>query len=152
MTTTDIELGPIDYLIVEFPGNKMTGEGLPLLVDLVDRGIIRLLDLAFIRKDEDGTITALNLTDLGDGVNLQVFEGASSGLLGTEDFAEAAAAVEPGCSAGILVYENTWAAPFAAALRRGGAQLVAQGRIPVNAFLSAIEAEAAAEIEAATEA
>jgi hypothetical protein len=141
----DIELGPIDYLVVEFPGNRMTGEGMPLLADLVDRGIIRLLDLVFIRKETDGSVRALALHDLGDEVDLSLFEGASSGLLGDDDLAEAAAAVEPGSSAGVLVYENRWAGPFAAALRRGGAQLVASGRIPVNAILAALEAEVAAE-------
>lgn len=145
MTTSEIEIGPIDYLIVEFPGNKMTGEGLPILVDLVDRGIIRILDLAFIRKDLDGTVTALSLEDFGDEVDLKIFEGAASGLLGDDDFAEAAHALEPNCSAAVLVYENTWAGPFAAAMRRSGAQVVAQGRIPINEFLAAIEAEADAE-------
>lgn len=141
----DIEMGPIDYLVVEFPGNRMTGEGMPLLADLVDRGIIRLLDLVFIRKETDGSVRALALHDLGDEVDLSLFEGASSGLLGDDDLAEAAAAVEPGSSAGVLVYENRWAGPFAAALRRGGAQLVASGRIPVNAILAALEDEMAAE-------
>lgn len=136
---TDIETGPIDYLVVEFPGNRMTGEGWPLLVDLVDRGIIRLLDLVFIRKDEDGSVSGVSLQDLGaEGVDLTVFEGASSGLLGDDDLAEAAKAVEPGCSAGVLVYENAWAAPFATALRRSGGQLVAFGRIPVQAVLAAL--------------
>ncbi len=135
----DVEMGPIDFFVVEFPGNRMTGEGLPLLVDLVDRGVIRILDLAFIRKELDGSVAGIELTDLGSEVDLTVFHGASSGLLGDDDLAEAAAAVEPGCSAGVLVYENRWAAPFAAALRRGGAQLVAQGRIPVNAILAAID-------------
>ncbi|MGW0989896.1 DUF6325 family protein [Streptomyces sp. NPDC002486] len=140
------EVGPIDYLVVEFPGNRMTGEGFPLLVDLVDRGLIRILDLMFVRKDEDGTVTGMEIADLtGDGaLDLAVFEGASSGLLGQDDIEEAATALEPGCSAGILVYENVWAAPFAAALRRGGARLVASGRIPVNAVLAALD-----EIEAA---
>ncbi|MFJ7336233.1 DUF6325 family protein [Streptomyces sp. NPDC101110] len=140
------EVGPIDYLVVEFPGNRMTGEGFPLLVDLVDRGLIRILDLMFVRKDEDGTVTGMEIADLtGDGaLDLAVFEGASSGLLGQDDIEEAATALEPGCSAGILLYENVWAAPFAAALRRGGARLVASGRIPVNAVLSALD-----EIEAA---
>lgn len=138
---TEMETGPIDYLVVEFPGNRMTGEGWPLLVDLVDRGIIRVLDLVFIRKDQDGSVTALSLQDLGDdAVELAVFEGASSGLLGDDDLAEAANAVEPGCPAGVLVYENVWAAPFAAAMRRSGAQLVAFGRIPVQAILAALEA------------
>jgi hypothetical protein len=142
MTDADVEVGPIDYLVVEFPGNKMTGEGLPLLVDLADRGIIRILDLVFIRKETDGSVVGLSLTDLGeDGMDLTVFEGASSGLLGDDDVAEAAKAVTPGSSAGVLVYENTWAAPFAAALRRGGAQLVASGRIPINAILAALDAD-----------
>lgn len=135
----EMETGPIDYLVIEFPGNRMTGEGWPLLVDLVDRGIIRVLDLMFIRKDEDGSVTGLSIQDLGEqGVDLTLFEGASSGLLGDDDLAEAANAVEPGCSAGVLLYENVWAAPFAAAMRRSGGQLVAFGRIPVQAILAAL--------------
>ncbi|MYS10936.1 DUF1269 domain-containing protein [Streptomyces sp. adm13(2018)] len=134
-------MGPIDYLIVEFPGNRMTGEGLPLLVDLVDRGLIRILDLTFVRKEEDGSVSGLEIADLtGDGeLDLSVFEGASSGLLGQDDLEEASAALQPGSSAGILVYENRWAAPFAAALHRGGAQVVASGRIPVPALLAALD-------------
>ncbi|AWK12031.1 DUF1269 domain-containing family protein [Streptomyces spongiicola] len=134
-------MGPVDYLVVEFPGNQMTGEGLPLLVDLVERRIIRVLDLLFVRKDTDGTVTALEFSDMdGDGtLDLAVFEGASSGLLGQDDLEEAAAAVEPGSSAAVLVYENTWAAPLARALRRGGAQLVAGGRIPVQQLLAALD-------------
>ncbi|WP_432195502.1 DUF6325 family protein [Streptomyces sp. bgisy027] len=136
------DVGPIDYLVVEFPGNRMTGEGLPLLVDLVDRGIIRILDLMFVRKDDDGSVTGMEIADLtGDGeLDLSVFEGASSGLLGQDDLEEAATALEPGSSAGILVYENRWAAPFAAALRRGGARMVASGRIPVDTFVTALDA------------
>jgi hypothetical protein len=120
----------------------MTGEGLPLLVDLVDRGLIRVLDLVFVKKEEDGAVTAVQIADLdGDGqLDLAVFEGASSGLLGEDDLAEAGGVLEPGSSAGILVYENVWAAPFAAALRRGGGQLVASGRIPVQALLAAVDA------------
>lgn len=135
-------MGPIDYLVVEFPGNRMTGEGFPLLVDLVDRGLIRILDLTFIRKDADGSVTGMEIGDLtGDGeLDLTVFEGAASGLLGQDDLDEAAAALEPGNSAGVLVYENLWAAPFAAALRRGGAELVASGRIPAPAVLAALDA------------
>ncbi|MEW1632508.1 DUF6325 family protein [Streptomyces sp. NPDC093801] len=135
-------MGPIDYLVVEFPGNRMTGEGFPLLVDLVDRGLIRILDLVFIRKDQDGSVVGLEIADLdADGeLDLAVFEGASSGLLGQDDLEEAAHAIEPGSSAGLLVYENVWAAPLAAALRRGGAQLVASGRIPVQAILASLEA------------
>jgi hypothetical protein len=155
MVSTSLdETGPIDYLVVEFPGNRMTGEGFPLLIDLVDRGIIRILDLSFITRDVDGSVTAVEIADFdGDGaLDLAVFQGASSGLLGPDDLNEAAAAVEPGSSAGILVYENVWAAPFAAALRRGGAQLVASGRIPVQAILAALEAAEADEISAAPEA
>lgn len=141
--TEDIDqMGPIDYLVVEFPGSKMTGEGFPLLVDLVDKGIIRILDLAFVQMDEDGTVRGLEIADIdGDGkLDLAVFEGASSGLLDEEDIAEAGGVLQPGSAAGILVYENVWAAPFAAALRRGGGQLVASGRIPVQALLAAVDA------------
>ncbi|MER6244713.1 DUF6325 family protein [Streptomyces griseorubiginosus] len=136
------DVGPIDYLVVEFPGNRMTGEGFPLLVDLVDRGIIRILDLVFVRKDDDGSVAGMEITDFdGDGrLDLAVFEGASSGLLGQDDIDEAAKALAPGCSAGILLYENRWAAPFAAALRRGGARMVASGRIPVPALVAALDA------------
>ncbi|MER5881802.1 DUF6325 family protein [Streptomyces sp. NPDC060235] len=134
-------MGPIDYVVIEFPGSRMTGEGFPLLVDLVDRGLIRILDLLFVKKDEDGSVVGLEIADLtGDGaLDLAVFEGASSGLLGEDDIAEAGRALEPGNSAGILVYENLWAAPFATALRRGGAQMVASGRIPVPAVLAALD-------------
>jgi hypothetical protein len=136
------EIGPIDYLVVEFPGSRMTGEGLPLLVDLVDRGIIRVLDLVFVKKELDGSVKGMAIADLDhDGtLDLAVFEGASSGLLDQDDLDEAGAGLEPGSSAGLLVYENRWAAPFAAALRRGGGQLVASGRIPVQAVLAALDA------------
>jgi hypothetical protein len=141
MTDLD-EMGPIDYLVVEFPGSRMTGEGLPLLVDLVERGIIRILDLLFVKKELDGSVAGVAIADLDkDGkLDLAVFEGASSGLLGKDDIEEAGDVLEPGSSAGILIYENRWAAPFAAALRRGGGQLVASGRIPVQAVLSALDA------------
>jgi len=144
--TDEIELGPVDYFVVEFPGNKMTGEGLPLLVDLVDRGIVRILDLEFIRKEADGTVTGFEIADLdGDGqLDLAVFDGAFSGLLDQEDLASAAELIDPGSSAGIVVFENRWAAPFIGALRRGGAQLVASGRIPVEDLLSALDAVEAA--------
>ncbi len=140
MTDSELEtMGPIDYLIVEFPGNRMTGEGIPLLLDLVNRGIIRILDLAFIRKEADGTVSAMRIEDMdADGADeFMVFQGASSGLLANDDMREAANAIEPGNSAGIIVYENTWAAPLATAWRRGGAQMVASGRIPVQALLAA---------------
>jgi len=148
--STDVdEMGPIDYLVVEFPGNKMTGEGFPLLLDLVDQGIIRILDLVFVTRDSDGSVAAMEISDFdGDGtLDLAVFQGASSGLLAPDDLEEAASVLEPGNSAGILIYENLWAAPFAVALRRGGAQLVASGRIPVQAILAALEAAEAAEAE-----
>ena len=136
------ELGPIDYVVVEFPGNRMTGEGLPILVDLVDRGVIRLIDLVFFSKGADGSVTVIELADLdGDGeLDLAVFEGVSTGVVGHDDINEAAGAVDAGSSAALIVYENTWAAPFAAAVRRGGGQLVAFGRIPVQDLLDALEA------------
>ena len=148
------QMGPIDYLVVEFPGSRMTGEGLPLLVDLVDRGIIRILDLVFVKKELDGSMKGMAITDLDhDGtLDLAVFEGASSGLLDEDDIADAGGVLDPGSSAGILVYENVWAAPFATALRRGGAQLVASGRIPVQALLAAIDAaEARTEAQPASQ-
>ncbi|NUS10099.1 MAG: DUF1269 domain-containing protein [Streptomyces sp.] len=133
-------MGPVDYLVLEFPGNRMTGEGFPLLLDLVDRGIIRILDLVFVRKDADGSVAGLELQELGEGVDLTVFEGASSGLLDHSDLQDAAAALEADTSAAILVYENTWAAPLARELRRGGAAMVASGRIPVQALLASLDA------------
>jgi hypothetical protein len=138
------EMGPIDYVVVEFPGNKMTGEGLPILVDLVDRGVIRLIDLVFFTKADDGSVAMLEIADFdGDGeLDMAIFEGASSGILGEDDINEAAAAVEGGSSAALLVYENRWAAPFAAAVRRGGGQLVAFGRIPIQALLAALDEDA----------
>jgi uncharacterized membrane protein len=138
----DLEVGPVDYLVVEFPGNKMTGEGLPILVDLVDRGIVRVLDLVFVRRDDDGTVSAFEITDFdGDGaLDLAVFQGAKSGLLDDSDINEAGSAIQPGSSAALLVYENTWAAPMVGALRRSGAELVASGRIPAADLLEAIDA------------
>lgn len=136
-----VEMGPIDYLLVEWPGRQPNGEVAPHLVDLVDRGLIRILDLAFVTKDEDGSVAGLELADLGDGAaELEVFEGASSGLLTDDDLTEAAAALEPGTAAALLVFENTWAAPFVAAVRRSGGQLVASGRIPVDDVLAALDA------------
>ncbi len=142
--TTDIEeMGPIDYVVIEFPGNEMTGEGLPLLIDLVDRGIVRILDLVFVTKDGEGNVAGVDISNLDSSgeIDMTVFAGASSGLIGDEDIEEAAVALEPNSSAGIIVYENAWAGPFAAALRRGGAQMVASGRIPVQAILAALDAE-----------
>ena len=142
MSEDRTEIGPIDYLVVEFPGSHMTGEGLPLLADLVDRGIIRILDLVFVKKELDGSIVGLAIADFdADGdLDLAVFEGASSGILGQDDIDEAGGALEPGNSAAVLVYENTWAGPLAAAIRRGGGQFVAGGRIPAEAVLAALDA------------
>ena len=140
------EMGPIDYLIVEWPGRQPTGEAMPHLIDLVDRGLIRILDLTFIAKAGDGSVATLEIADLGDQVEaFATFEGASSGLLGGDDVEEAGNALEPGTSAALLVYENRWAAPFATAARRSGAQLVAGGRIPVQDVLAALDAVEASE-------
>jgi Family of unknown function (DUF6325) len=142
MSEPEIEVGPIDYLVVEWPPDKQpTGEAMPMLVDLVDRGVIRILDLAFVRKEEDGTIVGLDLEDLDlDGnPELTVFEGAASGLIGEDDHAEVGAELDPGASAALIIYENAWAAPFATALRKSGAQLVANGRIPVNDIIAALD-------------
>jgi hypothetical protein len=135
------ELGPIGYLVVEYPGNKMTGEGLTALVDLVDRGAIRVLDLMFIRKDDDGSVQALEIEDLdGDqDFSMTIFEGVSSGLLGEDDLAEGGSVLAPNSSAAMLLYENRWAAPFASALRRSGAQVVAAGFIPQDDIVAAID-------------
>ena len=144
MTDDLDEMGPIDYIVVEFPGNRMTGEGLPLLVDLVDRGIIRILDLVFIRKELDGSVAGIEIADFdADGtLDLAVFEGASSGLLGAEDIEETGSVLEPNCSGAVLVYENLWAAPLAGALRRSGGQMVASGRIPLASILEALDTAA----------
>jgi hypothetical protein len=141
MITELNEMGPIDYLVVEFPGGKVTGEGFAHLVDLVDRGIIRILDLAFMIKQADGSLLDVLIADLdGDGeFDMAVFEGASSGLLGREDLDEAGAGLEPGDCAAVLVYENVWAAPLATTLRRNGARLVAGGRIPVQEFVRVLD-------------
>jgi hypothetical protein len=135
-------LGPISYLIVEFPGSRMTGEGFPILLDLVDRGIIRILDLMFITRGEDGSTRVVDLRDLDrDGqFGLSVFDGASSGLLDESDAADAGATIDPGSSAAILIFENTWATSFVDALRRGEAQLVSAGYIPQDALLASLDA------------
>jgi hypothetical protein len=128
------EMGPVDFLVIEFPQFTMTGEGLAHLIDLVDGGILR--------KDDDGDITVLAAADVdNDGkLDFGVFDGASSGLLDDDDLRSAAEALSPGSAGGVLVYENVWAAPMARALRRNGAQLVASGRIPVQALLAAADA------------
>ena len=148
MNDNDIEVGPIDYLVVEWPAGKQPdGEGLKHLIDLTDRGIVRVIDLAFIKKEEDGTVSGMAITDLdADGsLDLVEFEGASSGVIGEEEYEDAGDVLEPGASAAILVYENTWAAPFATALRKNGAQLVANGRIPINDIIQKLDQLEAAE-------
>jgi hypothetical protein len=139
------ELGPVDYMVLEWNGEQpVTGDVMPLLLDLVDRGIIRILDLAFMLKDADGSVSALDLTEIAsEGTGLDAFEGAASGLLGQDDLEEAATALAPGTVAAVLVWENLWAAPVAVALRRSGGQLVASGRVPVQAILASLDASEA---------
>jgi Family of unknown function (DUF6325) len=134
-------MGPISYLIVEFPGNKMTGEGLSSLVDLVDRGLIRILDLTFFTKGEDESLALVELADLdADGeMDLAVFAGAASGLIDESDLGDASNAIEPGSSAAILLFENRWAIDFVEALRRGGAQLVSAGYVPQDAIAADLD-------------
>ena len=137
------ELGPIDVVVVAYPkGAPLTGEAAPILADLVRRDVIRILDALFVKKEDDGTITGIAVTDLdGDGVNdVVMFEGARSGLIGDEDAANAGEALEPGEAALILLYENRWAAPFAAAVRRNGGMLVASQRIPHDEVVAAVAA------------
>jgi uncharacterized membrane protein len=135
------EMGPIDYIILEWPTEPSGEEVVPAILDLVDRGIIRILDITFVSKDEDGTISAIELGDLGPAAEaFGAFEGASTGIVGDEDLQEAAEALEPGSAAAILVWENRWAAPVAIALRRSGGQLVASGRIPVQALVASLDA------------
>jgi hypothetical protein len=135
------EMGPVDYLVIEFPECHPVGENLPLLVDLADEGIIRILDLALVKREFDGSVSLLALADVdADGDwDFTVFEGVSSGLLDDDAIDEAVQILEPGRAAAILVYENRWAAPLAIALRRSGAQLVSSGRIPVQALLAALD-------------
>lgn len=133
------EMGPIDYIVLEWPGEQPTGEAIPLILDLVDRGIVRILDVAFFGKDQNGAVFAIDVSDFPDDAPFRAFVGASSGLLGPEDLEEAATALEPGTSAAVLIWENRWAAPVAVALRRSGGQLVASGRIPVQAIVAELE-------------
>jgi hypothetical protein len=141
------ELGPIDVVVIAYPaGAPMTGEAAPLLVDLVERGIIRVLDAMFVMKNEDGTFSGFDATDLSEkGVgDFTVFEGASSGLLGEDDVAKTADEIEPGSAAVMIVYENRWAAPFVAAVRRNGGVPVAFERISAQDLLDALDAAEAA--------
>ena len=138
------ELGPVDFVIVEFPAGKanFTGEMAEELVRLVDAGTIRLIDVLILTKDEDGAIEAMELSDLDDLGPLERLEADLAELLAEEDVVNLAAAMEPGSVAGVLVYENVWAAPFASAARRAGGQLIANGRIPIQAIIASLEADA----------
>ncbi len=147
MNANDDALGPIDAVVIAYPpGAPMTGEGVPLLLDLVDRGIIRVLDAMFVRKEADGTFSGFDATDLTDKGfgEFVAFEGASSGLLGDEDAARVAEQIEPGSAAVTIVYENRWAAPFVAAVRRNGGVPVAFERIPAQDLIDALDAAEAA--------
>jgi hypothetical protein len=142
MEAHEEELGPIDIVVIAYPADApMTGEAAPMLVDLVDRGIIRVLDVLFVRQHEDGTVSGFEASDAdGDSIgDFRVFEGASTGLLGQEDAATAAEALEPGSAAVMIVYENRWAAPFAHAVRRNGGVLVANQRIGVQELTDALD-------------
>jgi uncharacterized protein DUF6325 len=144
----DYEIGPVDYLIVMWPaGSAPNGEGLSHLGELSERGLIRVLDLAFVRKEQDGTMTGLALTDIDHDGSLDLVQfQADSALLGQEDYDEAGAALDPGASAAILIYENTWAAPFVTAVRKTGAEVIASGRIPADDVLQALEEVETAEV------
>ena len=141
MTESVDELGPVDWIVVEFPGSRFKGEIVPALDDLVERGIVRILDLLIMRKDDDGSLEAFELSDLDDSElgSLRSYETELAMLLSEDDVNAVAAAVEPGSTAAVLVWENSWAAPFASAVRRAGGQLVASGRIPIQALLAVIE-------------
>ena len=135
------DMGPVDYVVLEWQHEQPRGEVAPMILDLVDRGIIRILDVAFVLKDVDGDVAGLEIDALdGEAEKFREFHGAASGLLDDEDLREAANALEPGTSAAVLVWENAWAAPIATALRRSGGQLVASGRIPIQALLASVEA------------
>ena len=147
MTETIDELGPVDWIVVEFPGSRFNGEIAPALRDLVQRRLIRVLDLLVLKKEQDGSLEAFELSDLDPSEvgELRAYESELAMLLSEDDVTAVAAAVEPGTSAAVLVWENLWAAPFASAVRHSGGQLVASGRIPVQAMLAAIEADDEAE-------
>ena len=141
-------MGPVDAVVIGFPASApMTGDAVPLLLDLVDRGIIRVLDVMFVTKEENGNFAGFNATDLtSESVgDLTIFEGASSGLIGEEDVSKAADVIEPGTSAVLIIYENRWSVPFASAVRRNGGELIAHVRIPTEDVMSAIDAAEAAD-------
>src|SRR4051794_26318601 len=137
------QLGPVDYLVVEFPAgaSNFTGEMAEALIALVDAGTIRLIDVLILTKNEDGTVEAVELSDVDELGELQALEAQLAELLAAEDVAQLAAAMDPGSTAGVLIWENLWAAPFAAAARRSGGQLIANGRIPIQAIIASIEAD-----------
>ena len=148
MTTASLdELGPVDYVVVEFPAgaSNFTGEMATELLALVDAGTIRLIDALILTKDDDGTVDAAELSDVAELGELQRLETELAELLAADDVAHLAAAMDPGTTAGVLIWENLWAAPFAAAARRSGGQLIANGRIPIQAIIASIEADEADE-------
>jgi hypothetical protein len=139
--------GPIDFLVLEFPAENMNGDAAAALADLVDRGIVRIYDLLVMRKDADGTVSGIDISDVG-GAGLggfTAFSGARSGLLDDDDMADAAHALAPGSAAALIVYENTWAIPFVAAARRAGAEVVASARIPADVVMEVLDELEAAE-------
>jgi hypothetical protein len=139
------EMGPIDYIVIEWPGEQPTGTVVPKLVDLVDRGIIRIIDIAFVGRDPGGAVYSMELSDFdGDG-SFAAFEGAATGIIADDDLENAGSALEPGTSAAVLIWENRWAAPVAIALRESGAELVASGRIPVQGIIAALDATESAD-------
>jgi hypothetical protein len=147
---TDLDsLGPIDYIIVEFPAgaSNFTGEMAKELLALVDAGTVRVIDVLILAKAEDGTVEAMELADIEELGELQRVEAQLAELLAEEDVANLAAAMDPGSVAGVLIWENLWAAPFAAAARRSGGQLIATGRIPIQAIIASIEADEASATE-----
>jgi hypothetical protein len=141
------EVAPVDYVIVEFPAEtaNFTGEMARELLTLVERGTIRVIDLIILVKNEDGSIDSTELEDLGDLGELRTLEAELAELLAEDDVVNLAAAMDPGSTAGVIVYENLWAAPFASAARRAGGRLIANGRIPMEAIIAAIEADDALE-------
>jgi hypothetical protein len=146
MTETSLDqLGPVDYVVVEFPAgaSSFTGEMAEELIALVDSGTIRLIDVLILTKNDDGTVDAMELSDIEELGELQALEAELAELLAEEDVVNLAAAMDPGSTAGVLIWENLWAAPFAAAARRSGGQLIATGRIPIQAIIASIEADQA---------
>ena len=143
------QLGPVDYIIVEFPAGarNFTGEMAKELLALVDAGTIRLIDILILTKNEDGSVDSMELSDVGELGPLQAVEAELAELLAADDVDHLAAAMEPGSTAGVLIWENLWAAPFASAARRSGGQLIANGRIPIQAIIASIEADDASATE-----